>query len=54
MLGALCGSGLTDFEPGTFEETIRDELPTRSRDINLDAFQRGLALGRCEDESFTD
>jgi indolepyruvate ferredoxin oxidoreductase beta subunit len=54
MLGALCGSGLTAFEAATFEETIREELPTRFRDVNLDAFQRGLALGRSEDESSTD
>jgi indolepyruvate ferredoxin oxidoreductase beta subunit len=54
MLGALCGSGLTAFEAGIFEETIRDELPTRFRNVNLDAFQRGLTLGRSEDESFSD
>ncbi|MEE4600051.1 MAG: indolepyruvate oxidoreductase subunit beta [Desulfobacteraceae bacterium] len=54
MLGALCGSGLTEFEAGTFEETIRAELPTRFRDVNLDAFQRGFALGCSEDKSFSD
>jgi Pyruvate/2-oxoacid:ferredoxin oxidoreductase gamma subunit len=53
MLGALCGSGLTEFEAGTFEETIRAELPTRFRDVNLDAFQRGFALGCSEDKSFS-
>ena len=45
MLGALCGSGLTGFEADVFAETIRRELPARFLDLNLDAFEKGLALG---------
>jgi indolepyruvate ferredoxin oxidoreductase beta subunit len=46
MLGALCGSGLTGFEEELFRKTIRSELPARFLDLNLEAFERGLALGR--------
>jgi len=46
MLGALCGAGLTAFEADLFTRTIRRELPERFVDLNLEAFERGLALGR--------
>lgn len=44
MLGALCGSGLTGFEAGAFEETLRNELPSRFIDLNLESFRAGLVL----------
>ncbi len=44
MLGALCGSGLTGFEAGAFEETLRNELPAGFIDLNLESFRTGLAL----------
>jgi indolepyruvate ferredoxin oxidoreductase beta subunit len=46
MLGALCASGLTGFEADLFTRTIQNELPARFVDLNLEAFERGLALGR--------
>ncbi len=46
MLGALCASGLTGFEADVFTRTIQSELPARFVDLNLEAFEQGLALGR--------
>ncbi|MFP4035926.1 MAG: 2-oxoacid:acceptor oxidoreductase family protein [Desulfobacteraceae bacterium] len=46
MLGALCGSGLTAFEAGAFRQVLRKELPARFIDLNLEAFDKGLELGR--------
>jgi len=46
MLGALCASGLLDFEAAAFEEAIERELPARFVALNLEAFERGRELCR--------
>ncbi len=45
MLGALCGSCLTEFEAAAFQDVLRRELPERFIDLNLAAFDKGLGLG---------
>ena len=44
MLGALCASGWVAFPPDLFEAVIREQLPERLIDLNLQAFRTGLEL----------
>ena len=46
LLGVLLGTGLVDIAPESMEETIRMRVKSGFVQANLDAFKRGLELGR--------
>ncbi len=43
LLGTLVGAGLIPITPDDFEQVLRDNVPERRLDRNLEAFQVGLA-----------
>lgn len=46
MVGALVGSGALPLRAEAFEAELRESLPSERLDLNLKAFQRGLAEAR--------
>ena len=42
LLGTLVGAGLIPITPGDFEQVLRDNVPERRLDRNLEAFTKGI------------